>query len=330
MKIALLGFGTVGQKVAKILESRKNFYENKYGFSPEIVLVEDSNSQGYHTNGLNPKKLLERKEEKGDVGSGRKLDLNDVEFDVLVECTPTNLEDGEPGLSNILQSLELGRDVVTSNKGPLAIAWEELKQTSSKNDSILRYEATVGGAMPTINLAKDSLAGNKIKQIRGILNGTCNYILSRMRGGGLPYDHVLSEAQDLGIAEADPSYDVEGIDTALKIVILANSLLDFNVKYSDVDVTGITGITSEALDLANEENRVIKLIGKVNGDKLEVGPKMIPKNHPLAVKGTLNVASLKTDLAGEITITGKGAGASETASSIISDLISINRVRNFR
>lgn len=321
MKIGIIGFGTVGQEVAKILDDKKDFFRDEYGFSPKVVLAEDSSSQISNPNGLDIKEVLERKREEGVVGYGNKN--QDIEFDVLVECTPTNLEDGEPGLSNMLNSLEKGRDVVTSNKGPLAVAWNELMSAAEENNSSIRYEATVGGAMPMINLARDSLAGNKIEQIRGILNGTCNYILSRMSESGLPYDHVLSEAQDLGIAEADPTYDVEGIDTALKIVILANSVLDLNVGFDDVDVNGITGITPEALSLADEENKVVKLVGEANGDKLEVAPKMVSMDHPLAVKGTLNVASLKTDLAGEITVTGKGAGSSETASSIISDLIAL-------
>lgn len=328
MRIAIVGFGTVGQEVFKVLNQKKEFYSEKYGFSPEIVLVEDSKTQLIGKDGIDVSEVLERKKNLGKVGSEGKKDLGDVEFDTLVECTPTNLDGGEPGLSNILDSLETGKDVATSNKGPLAIAWDKLKKASRENNTILRYEATVGGAMPIINLANDSLAGNDIIQVRGILNGTCNYILSRMSESGLPYDHVLSEAQDLGIAEADPSYDVEGIDTALKIVILANSVMQLNVSYEDVDVTGITGITPEALELAEEENKVIKLVGEVNGDNLEVAPKMVPRDHPISVKGSLNVASLKTNLAGEVTVTGKGAGASETASSIISDLIAISKIRD--
>lgn len=327
MKIALIGFGTVGQEFARLLDQKKSIFRKEYGFEPELVFVEDSSGQVYDKKGLEINEVLSGKEEKEKVASGKDFDLRELEYDLLVECTPTNIENGEPGLSNILRALRDGKDVVTSNKGPLAVAWNKLRDVIEENGSRLRFEAAVGGAMPIINLANDSLAGNEIEGIRGILNGTCNYILTRMSEGELPYHHVLSEAQDLGIAEADPSFDVEGIDTALKIVILANSVLNKDVCYEDVDVTGITGITPEALNLANEENKVVKLVGEVNGEKLEVAPKMVPVEHPLAVKGVLNVASIKTDLAGEITVTGKGAGASETASSILSDLLALKRER---
>jgi homoserine dehydrogenase len=123
------------------------------------------------------------------------------------------------------------------------------------NGVMMKFEATVGGTMPLISLVERTLVGNTILGIRGIFNGTCNYILTRMTEEGIPYTHALSEAQDLGIAEADPSYDVEGVDTAGKVVILANSLFNMNIKYSDVDVTGITGVTPEALALAKKRRR---------------------------------------------------------------------------
>jgi len=138
-----------------------------------------------------------------------------------------------------------------------------------------------------------------------------------------PYDQMVAEAQELGIAETDPIYDVEGIDTACKLVILANAIFGMNATYKDVSVTGITKITPEALLLAQNNGYDIKLIGEVNGSKINVSPKLVPKDNPLAVGGTLNVASLQTDISGPITITGRGAGSIETASAILSDIISI-------
>lgn len=225
----------------------------------------------------------------------------------------------------MLMAFKHGRDVVTSNKGPLAMKYAELMEAADEGDSRFRFEATVGGAMPVLNLAKDALAGNTITNVEGIFNGTCNYILSRMMEEHAPYDQMLAEAQELGFAETDPTYDVEGIDTACKMVILANCIFGMNATHEDVTVTGITKITPEALLLAQNDGYVIKLIGEVNDSMINVGPKLVPVDHPLAVGGSLNVASLQTDLSGPVTVTGRGAGSIETASAILSDMISIYR-----
>lgn len=177
--------------------------------------------------------------------------------------------------------------------------------------------------MPIINLIRDTLAGTQVLGIRGVLNGTCNYILTRMAEEALEYDQVLSEAQDMGIAEADPTYDVAGIDTACKVVILANAFFNHHVTFADVSVTGIDRITQDALQLARQRGFVVKLIGDVQ--ELTVSPKLIPLGHPLNVSGTLNAASILTDTAGEITVAGKGAGSIETASAILSDVLSLMR-----
>ena len=180
--------------------------------------------------------------------------------------------------------------------------------------------------MPIINLCNDALAGQKIKSIQGIFNGTCNFILSRM-DGGLPFDHALKEAQQLGYAETDPTNDIEGYDSASKVVILANSVFGMNAKFKDVSITGITAVTSEAIALARESGMVIRLIGEVSKDKLEVSPRLIPKGHPLSISGSLNTALINTDLAGPITVSGRGAGRKETASAILSDLIAIMKTQ---
>jgi homoserine dehydrogenase len=243
-----------------------------------------------------------------------------------VEVTPTNIDDGEPGLTHVREALKNKRNVVTSNKGPLVAAFSELTHLARTQGVALRYEATVGGAMPIINLIRDTLAGARVLGIRGVLNGTCNYILTRMAEEALDYDQVLSEAQDMGIAEADPTYDVTGIDTACKVVILANAFFDRNATFADVNVTGIDRITQDALQLARQRGFVVKLIGDVQ--ELTVSPKLIPLRHPLNVSGTLNAASILTDTAGEITVAGKGAGSIETASAILSDVLSIMRSRD--
>jgi homoserine dehydrogenase len=325
--ISIIGFGAVGQGVARSLLSKKE-YLKKQGYDIRVVAISDSKGSEINTNGKDLEDALNRKKEKGTVATGTETALEiirDVEHDIVVEVTPTNIKNGEPGLGNIRAALAAGRHAVTSNKGPLALRFTELKEAAEDNGLHLRYEATVGGAVPVFNLVHEALAGNSIIGIEGILNGTCNYILTRMEEERMPYELVLKEAQELGIAETDPTYDVEGIDSAIKLVIIANSIFGQNATYSDVDITGITKITPEALELANKNNYVVKLVCEAREGKLTVAPRLVPKRHPLAVGGTLNVASILTDLAGRITISGKGAGSIETASSILSDILYIAR-----
>jgi homoserine dehydrogenase len=327
VNISIIGFGAVGQGVARSILSKKE-YLKKEGIDLRIVGISDSKGSEININGIDIESTLLRKKEKGSValGAEKTLDIiRDVKHDIVVETTPTNINDGEPGFSNMRLAFESGRHVVTSNKGPLALHFNELKERAEDNGLLFRYEATVGGAVPIFNLIHEALAGNSVVGIEGILNGTCNYILTRMSEERMPYDLVLKEAQESGIAETDPTYDVEGIDSAIKLVIIANSIFGQNSTYRDVDVTGITKITPEALELANENNYVIKLICEARSGMLTVAPRLVPKRHPLAVGGTLNVASILTDLAGRITISGKGAGSIETASSILSDILYIIR-----
>lgn len=176
--------------------------------------------------------------------------------------------------------------------------------------------------MPIINLCHKNLMGEKVSSVCGIFNGTCNYILSKM-DSGQPFEQALKEAQQLGYAETDPTNDIEGYDTAAKAVILANSVFHRDVSMRDVRITGISGITSDAIAQAASHNMVIRLIGEVSDTKLEVAPRLIPKGHPLSITGTLNVALIDADLAGPITVNGRGAGRIETASAILSDLLAI-------
>ena len=312
VKISIIGFGAVGQGVAKVVKDIPFIEVRAIADSKGVAMTPDI------------EEVLTRKQ-AGLPISNSDLSAIDVimhvDHDITVEVTPTNIIDGEPGLMHIREALKRGRHVVTSNKGPLVKRFNELMRLANDHRVMLRYEATVGGAMPMINLVREALTGSRVLNIVGVFNGTCNYILTRMTEEGLDYDHVLSEAQDMGIAEADPTYDVMGIDTACKVVILANSIFKQNVTLNDVDVTGIIKITADALRLAKERSYSVKLIGDVKG--LKVSPMMVPVGHPLSVGGTLNAASIATDNAGEITVTGKGAGSIETASAILSDIVSI-------
>ena len=322
---SILGFGAIGQGVAQALLMKKK-YLRSIGLEVKVVAVVDSKGATVNPQGVDLADCLSRKRTSGTVAieniTGVEV-IRSIDHELVIETTPTNINTGGAGLQNMFVAFETGKDVITSNKGPLTLKYRELIETAKASGSKFRFEATVGGSMPIINLANEVLAGNRIISIKGILNGTCNYILTRMLEERASYTDILAESMELGIAETDPIYDVEGIDTACKLVILANSIFELDATYKDVEVTGITKITPEALEMAYERGHVIKLIGEVSREKIQVAPRLVPIKHPLAVGGTLNVASVYTELAGEITVTGKGAGPIETASAILSDLISI-------
>ncbi|MFZ2070316.1 MAG: homoserine dehydrogenase [Halobacteriota archaeon] len=324
IRISIIGFGYVGSGVAEVIRRKREVIARKYGINLKIVGIADLKGVIVDEQGLSEDAIRKLKAgtNPGDMTSLEVI--KEVEHEIMVEATPTNVETGEPGLTHIITALESGRHVVTSNKGPIALEYQRLTELAAKHGKELKFEAAVGGAMPIISLVRENLAGNAVMSIKGILNGTCNYILTRMAEEKLPYEHVLKEAQEIGIAETDPSKDVDGVDTAVKLVILANAIFGMTAKYKDVKVSGISEITPDALKLANDAGYVIKLIGEVDSEgRLEVAPRLVPKDDPLNVGGTLNVATIKTDLAGEITVIGKGAGPIEAASAILSDIIGL-------
>ena len=330
MRVFICGFGTVGQGFAEVVARRQQYFVDKFGQDVRIVGVMDSKSYAVDPEGIDPLELVSRKQTTRRVGDETYTVstevLDKVDYDVLVEVSPTDVKTGGVGLINIRHALSNGKDVITVNKGPLALKFRELIDLAKANRCKFRFEGTVGGAMPIINLCRESLAGENIKSIRGIFNGTCNFILSKM-DKGQPFEQALKEAQQMGYAETDPTNDIEGYDSACKVVILANSIFGRDVTFDDVQITGITSITEEAIALAASRNMVIRLIGEVSENKLEVSPRLIPKGHPLGISGTLNTAQILTDLAGPITVSGRGAGRLETASAVLSDLIAIMNER---
>jgi homoserine dehydrogenase len=332
MRVQIIGFGNIGQGLAEVLIRKEELLRERYALELKVVSITDITGTAVDEKGLDLSKVLEvMRTGKGLLAypGARKMNgleaIEAVDADVVVEATPTKIRDGEPGLSHMLLAMSKGKHVVTSNKGPLALKFSELEDAARKNKVKFKFEASVGGAMPIINLAKETLSGDKIYAIEGILNGTTNYILTRMSKEERPFEIVLREAQEIGIAEADPGYDIDGIDTACKLVILANAIMGIKATYKDVRTQGIRKITPEAVKLAKEDGYAIKLIGEVKNRHLEVSPRLVPVNHPLNVEGVLNVALFKTDIAGDVTIVGKGAGAIETNSAILSDMISIWR-----
>lgn len=329
MRIILAGFGTVGQALAKILYQEKERLVNSYGFEPEVTTIVDSHGFVSKAEGLDLRKMLETKKQSGMVGNNRIKGkdilrvIREENAEVLVETTPSNFTDGEPGLSHIKQGLTSNKHVVTSNKGPLVLAMPALLELASHHDRQLLFSATVGAGTPFLSFAAKSLSGLEIQEIRGILNGTTNYILTLMEEKSLSFENALEEAKRKGYAETDPKSDIEGCDTAAKLVIIANSILKQNISLEDVNRTGITKITRQELKQAASTGKRIKLIGRLTRSSASVKPEAIPVNDPTCVPGTLNALTFSTRLAGDMTLIGPGSGGEQTASAILRDLTEI-------
>ena len=335
--IIFIGLGVVGSELARILNDKKE-YLKKYGFEYNVLGIYDlMKGSIYDEDGLNLEKVLELNKEKGKITDypAKEKGLKSIEMikkpevDIVVEATPTNIKTGEPGLTHCRTALENKKHIVSTNKGPIALRYKELKEIADKNGVYLGFEGTVLSGTPAINLATRDLAGCEIKSIQGILNGTTNYILTKMENGK-EYEAVLKEAQRLGYAETDPTADVEGFDALAKIVILANSVMDADLDLNLVPREGITKITLEDVQKAKKDGKRIKLIGKAwieNGKiKAKVSPEELPLTHPLAnVMGVLNAITFETDVTGDVTIIGPGAGGSTAGYAMLTDMLEINR-----
>ena len=336
--LAFIGFGTVGQGLAKILVEKKGLLKKEQNFEFNVVAVSDIEKGSiFNEEGLDLEKLLQLAQKTGKIESykdGEKglSSLETIEksaADIIIEATWTNLESGEPGITHIQRALESGKHVVTTNKGPIALAYHELVAAAKKHNVFLRFEGTVLSGTPAINLALEDLAGADVKSIRGILNGTTNYILTQMEGG-VSYKEALKKAQKLGYAEADPKMDVEAWDPVAKITILSNVVMGGNVKVKDVERTGIKNIAVSDIKEAQKEGKRIKLIASAwrEGGKIKakVSPEKVPLNDVLAhICGTLNALTFNTDMLGEVTIVGPGAGGKEAGYALLSDMLAINR-----
>jgi homoserine dehydrogenase len=333
MRIILAGWGVVGQSFAQIIIHRKNELTKKYGFRPRIVAIVDKQGAAINSKGLDLNQMLSLKKEKGTVSASPQYGhpemtaleiIEKVEAEAVVEVTPTNIETAEPGYSYIKTSFRTGKHVVTTNKGPLALALPALTELADYNNVYLRFSGTVGAGTPVLEFAKNCLQGDKILSIKGILNGTTNYILTEMDEKHVTFDMALKEAQKLGFAEADPTMDVDGYDAAAKLVIMANWIMDKKVTIKDVSIKGIKDVSSKDLEDASKKGNTIKLIGSI-AETLKVEPTQISRHNPLAVDGSLNAVTFASEFAGEQTIIGRGAGGMETASAVLRDLLDIKQ-----
>ncbi|MCY4072768.1 MAG: homoserine dehydrogenase [Chloroflexi bacterium] len=336
MKLILIGFGVVGQGFAKILLEKGDDLGARHDFSAQIVgVVTASKGQLYHPDGLDIAHLL-RTAETGSFADypesellQRDWDANDMilrgSADVLLEASPTNLQTAQPALATCHLALDQGLHIVLANKGPVALDYGGLRAKADARGLHMRYEATVMAGTPTMHLAQDALAGCAIRSARGILNGTTNYILTQMESG-MTYAEALAQAQALGYAETDPTADVEGWDAAGKVLILANALFGSSLTMRDLDVRGITDISPEDIDQARQSSLRYKLIAEATPVGGMVSPQRLPVSDPLAsVGGSTNAITLDTDLLGEITLIGAGAGKLETGYALLSDLMAIQR-----
>ena len=341
-KIALIGFGTVGQGLCAILISKEEYLKSKYGFEASIVAISDvMKGAVYSKDGLDIKQCLDL------AKSGKSLDeyngdcekgwdslrtIKDTNADIVCELAFTDVKTGEPAITHCKAAFENGKHIVTSNKGPAALQYSALKKLAEKNNVKFMIEGTVMSGTPVINLANGPLAGCEITAIKGILNGTTNYMLSEMENG-MTYDDVLIKAQELGYAEADPTGDVEGFDAMAKVIILSNVLMNNEISANAIDREGITKITPDMIADAKNDNARWKLISTIeksgNTVKASVKPEKLPLTHPLAsIMGATNALTFTTDLLGDVTIIGAGAGKIETGYSILTDILEIHRKNN--
>lgn len=337
MKIALIGFGVVGQGLAQILRDKGAELASRDGFGGQLVAVATARRGSlYHPDGLDPALLLDAIE-RGHLdhyppstalqrGWTVEQIIAEGGADVVVEASPTNLQTGQPTLDTCRAAFASGKHVVLANKGPVAVAYDELSAAARAAGKLLRFEATVMAGTPSLRLALEALAGCHISEARGIINGTTNYILTQMETG-MRYDDALLQAQQLGYAEADPTADVDGWDAAGKAIILAAALYHQRLTLDQIEVEGIRSITSAEIADAQEAGERWKLIAHVTPEGASVTPQRIPLAHPLAsVGGSANAITYSTDLLGDVTLVGPGAGRLQTGFALLSDLLDIHRL----
>lgn len=331
MRIILCGFGVVGQSLVKLFDSRSEDLYAEYGLKPRVVGVFDSKGSAVDSSGLELEKLIEVKKKTGTVKNYANTKNNisgidmikNLDADVVIETTASNYKDAEPGMTHIVTAMKRGMHVISVNKGPLALAFPSLMELAIYNQVIFKFSGTVGGGTPILDYAKNSLKGERISSFSGILNGTTNYILTNM-ANGLSFETALKDAKDKGYVEADESLDLDGLDAAAKLVILANWVMDMKVTMPDINCKGIRNVTEEDIKKARKNNCAIKLIASCNKE-LRVEPKEVSVDDPLCVNGTLNAIAFTSEHSGTQTIIGKGAGGMETASSILRDLLDIRQ-----
>ena len=332
MRTILIGLGTIGQSYCQLLENRKGDLLTNYGIDSKIVAVADSKGVAIDEKGININDILSIKKNNksvSDLSIGDKsktsIDLiEEIDAELLVDATPTNIQDGEPSASLLESAMKTKKNIITANKGPLALAFSSIIEKADYNNVILKYSATVGGGTPILEFGRKCLEADRILEMHAILNGTTNYILTEMDDRELSFQDALKEAQELGYAETDPTLDIDGFDAAAKLVIMSNLLLGKELVLNDLKIEGIRDITQKDITKAKDNGNTIKLIASVN-NMAKVEPVIISKDDPMSVAGALCSVKFVSEFAGEEIIIGKGAGGMETASAMIRDLVEIKQ-----
>jgi homoserine dehydrogenase len=316
INLGLIGFGTIGTGVVRLLQESIDLIQNRLGAKLVLKKIADLDI-------TTQRQVTVR---KGLLTTDAKAILDDPEIDIVIEL----MGGYEPARSFMLEAIAKKKHVITANKALLATYGNEIFRAAEKAGVDIGFEASVGGTIPIIKTLKESLAANQIRSIYGIMNGTSNYILSKMTDEGKSFKVVLKEAQELGFAEADPTFDIEGIDTAHKLAITLSLAYGKRVKYEDIHREGISGISQQDINFARELGYRIKLLAIAiqRGDIIEtrIHPTMIPLDHLLAnVNGNFNAFHFVGDASGTVFLYGQGAGMMPTASAVICDVIDISR-----
>jgi homoserine dehydrogenase len=310
--IAILGLGTIGSAVAKLIKHRSADIDASYGHQLEVVRVLERGPE-----------RASRADLPGDVVTTNADEIfNDDSISVVVET----LGGEDPAAEYIESALRAGKHVVTANKEALSKHFDRLQRAAHDSGIALLFEASVGGGIPLLVSYRQILAANQVTSIRGIVNGTTNYILSQMTSAGASFDDALAKAQELGYAEPDPTADVEGYDAVYKLSILASIMAGTHVHPDSIDRTGITGVTLDDIRAASESGQVIKLLGTATLEQgtvnASVGPERVSQDNLLAhVKDNYNAVELVGDSVGPVVLSGQGAGPDPTASAILSDVV---------
>lgn len=335
ISLAITGMGNVGRRLLELIQRKNEIAASRFDFELIISGICDSSGAVLNPNGINIDQVLSAKENKKGICtllsgiSGMKSAefMQKVNADILVELTPTNLKDGEPGVGAIRTALSKSMHVVSANKGPLVLAFSELTDLATTKNVRLLYSATVTGGLPTLNVGMRDLCIADIHKVEGILNGTTNYILTKMTEGQ-SYGDALKKAQEIGMAETDPSLDVDGWDAACKLVIIANAVLKRRTTLSDIYVKGISGVTIQQLQKASSENQVIKLVAlaerTAEGYQFNVRPTALPRSHRLATisSGMMGII-YQTDINGQIFLCIDEEDPYPTAAAVLRDVVHI-------
>ena len=341
LRIAIIGLGVVGSGFLNLLQEKRDILSQSYGLDFDVVAVCDKvRGSIFNPAGVDIDIVIKESPASEALEGERGLTSFEIierpEVDVIVEATPTNLKTGGIGLEHARRALGAGKHFISTNKAPPALAYKELMGLAESNHVYYGYEGTVLSGTPAICMAIEGLPATKFFSIRGVLNGTTNFMLERMELDNMDFDEALALAQSLGYAESNPSSDVDGWDACAKVVIMANNILGANITPDDVKVKGLRGVTRGDVKAARADGNRIKMVGSVMFDEsgalvAKVSPEIVGSDDPLySVKGVTNAVSFETDTTETVTVMGPGAGGRSAGYAMLYDLVELHRRRAAR